>query len=300
MSEARWPNLFIIGAPKCGTTAMSHYLAGHPQVFMTERAGIKEPCFFCTDLIASHITWRIRDEVGYLGLFENADPHAKYWGEASPTYLYSKRAIRRILEKCRTPRFIVMVRNPIELAHSLHNEHWKSFQEHEHFETCWRWQQSRLDGEHLPEQFSDGVCLQYGRIAKMGEQLERLFTEVDRAQVHVILYDDLNADTAATYHDTLAWLELPPDRQDRFAKLNPSVTYRWLALEKGLRHVRTLRQSLGLPGGLGLHALIDRYNKTNVREPLRPDFRRELCGYFREDVALQSRLLGRDLSHWLA
>ncbi|MGH8275022.1 MAG: sulfotransferase, partial [Gammaproteobacteria bacterium] len=36
MIELRSPNLFIVGAPKCGTTAMSHYLAGHTRIFMSE------------------------------------------------------------------------------------------------------------------------------------------------------------------------------------------------------------------------------------------------------------------------
>ncbi|MCO6441973.1 MAG: sulfotransferase [Nitrococcus mobilis] len=49
MQKPRIPNLFIIGAPKCGTTAMSAYLAGHPNIFITEEAGWKEPDFFNKD-----------------------------------------------------------------------------------------------------------------------------------------------------------------------------------------------------------------------------------------------------------
>lgn len=40
------PNFFIVGAPKCGTTSLAHWLAGHPQVFMSP---VKEPHFFNTD-----------------------------------------------------------------------------------------------------------------------------------------------------------------------------------------------------------------------------------------------------------
>jgi hypothetical protein len=28
------PNFFIVGAPKCGTTALYEYLRGHPSIFM--------------------------------------------------------------------------------------------------------------------------------------------------------------------------------------------------------------------------------------------------------------------------
>jgi hypothetical protein len=298
MTDTRWPNLFIIGAPKCGTTAMSHYLAQHPQVFMSESAGIKEPFYFCSDLAVSHVTWRIRDETHYLGLFENAGLR-RYRGEASTGYLVSEAAVPRILQRCDDPRFIVMVRNPIEQAYALHNEHWKNYGEHHDFETCWRWQQRRLGGDHLPPNFSDGASLQYGRIARTGEQLERVLSLVDRSRLHVVLYDDFKSDTAKSYADTLAWLGLEDDGRVHFERLNPGLAYHWEALEMGLRKIRSLRQALHLPGGLGLHALIDRFNKHTMRKPLRPAFRRELCRYFRDDVALLSRLLQRDVSHWL-
>ena len=41
------PNLFIVGAPKCGTTAWVEYLRTHPDIFFPE---IKEPHYFATDL----------------------------------------------------------------------------------------------------------------------------------------------------------------------------------------------------------------------------------------------------------
>ncbi|HEX2249085.1 MAG TPA: sulfotransferase domain-containing protein, partial [Gemmatimonadales bacterium] len=44
---AKKPNFFIVGAPKCGTTALYEYLRLHPHVFMPE---LKEPHFFAKDL----------------------------------------------------------------------------------------------------------------------------------------------------------------------------------------------------------------------------------------------------------
>ena len=161
-------------------------------------------------------------------------------------------------------------------------------------------QETRLHGIDLPSLFSDGVCLQYGELASTGAQLERLLARVARQQVHVILYDEFSSNPAASYADTLDWLELPHDGRMHFEHLNPSITYQWLALEYGLRKIRAVRSALRLPGGLGIHALIDRFNKRTVRKPLRRGFRRELCDYFRDDVGLLSRMLGRDLSHWLA
>ena len=59
------PNFFILGAPKCGTTSMAAWLSEHPNIFMSP---IKEPFFFCTDLIPGHP----RRIIGYEGLFSAA------------------------------------------------------------------------------------------------------------------------------------------------------------------------------------------------------------------------------------
>jgi len=299
MPHTRYPNLFIVGAPKCGTTALSHYLAGHPQVFMSETAGIKEPYHFASDLGFTHFGPMIYDESAYLRLFDDAPPSARYRGKASAGYLLSRQAISHIVRQCEDPRFIVMLRNPVDLAHSLHNEHVKSFGEFPDFETCWQRQAARLEGRNLPPRFRNGAALQYGDMAKIGAQFERMLGCVDPRHVHVILYDDFSTDTAGTYAAVLDWLGLAHDGRTEFEKLNPSITYQWPRLEHALRKIRTLRRALRLPGGLGIHAWIDRHNKRLMREPLRPPFRRQLCDYFRDDVALLSRLLGRDLSHWL-
>ncbi|OOO02066.1 MAG: hypothetical protein USCGTAYLOR_01737 [Chromatiales bacterium USCg_Taylor] len=40
------PNFFIVGAPKCGTTAMHFYLNAHPEIFMSR----KELHYFGSDM----------------------------------------------------------------------------------------------------------------------------------------------------------------------------------------------------------------------------------------------------------
>ncbi len=47
------PNFFIVGAPKCGTTALAAYLKEHPQVFFSDP---KEPHYFNDDFANRHTT----------------------------------------------------------------------------------------------------------------------------------------------------------------------------------------------------------------------------------------------------
>lgn len=73
------PNLFIIGAAKCGTTSLHHYLDLHPEISMSK---VKEPTYFARHdpEIAS---WAIVDRSEYLHLFEGG---TAYRGETSTAY----------------------------------------------------------------------------------------------------------------------------------------------------------------------------------------------------------------------
>jgi hypothetical protein len=72
----RRPDLFVIGGPKCGTTSLGRYLAGHPDIFFyTER----EPNRFNLDHGGPHPS--IAD---YEKMFHGASRSHKAIGEKSP------------------------------------------------------------------------------------------------------------------------------------------------------------------------------------------------------------------------
>ena len=64
-AAATRPDFFIVGAPKCGTTAMNHYLASHPDIFVAK----KEMNVFGADLRFGHQFYR-RDLQEFLAEFE--------------------------------------------------------------------------------------------------------------------------------------------------------------------------------------------------------------------------------------
>ena len=84
------PNFFIVGGPKCGTTAMYEYLRLHPQVFMPDR---KEPNYFGRRTL----TGRPLTEEKYLDLFKNSGT-ARFVGEASKLPLACKLAAQEMHE----------------------------------------------------------------------------------------------------------------------------------------------------------------------------------------------------------
>lgn len=109
------PNFFIVGAPKCGTTAMHIYLRQHPEIFMPEK---KESHFFGSDLNSQYF---IRDREKYLSLFSEAKD-VKRIGEASVWYLYSKQAAYEIKEFSPSASIIIMLRNPVDMLYAQHSQ----------------------------------------------------------------------------------------------------------------------------------------------------------------------------------
>ena len=114
------PNFFIIGAPKCGTTSMSVYLSSHPEIIISNP---KEPHYFSKDINNGGI----RKMQEYLECFSSVDKKANAIGEASTLYLYSKVAVPNILAFNKDVRFIVMLRNPKEVAYSYHESQEKHY-----------------------------------------------------------------------------------------------------------------------------------------------------------------------------
>src|SRR6476661_2489888 len=87
--QPRLPNLFIVGAPKCGTTAWAHYLGGHPKIFFPYW---KDHCYFALDLPNLRLT---RAAADYEKMFAGVGD-AEVIGEASAMYLFSQSAAEAI------------------------------------------------------------------------------------------------------------------------------------------------------------------------------------------------------------
>lgn len=111
--RALWPHFFIIGASKCGTTSLHHYLDQNPDIFMPS---VKEPGFFTSDDFQNDLDW-------YFKLYNKAG-EAQKRGEATPGYLYhSDIVIPRLSALPRIPQFVVAFRHPVDRmwSHYLHN-----------------------------------------------------------------------------------------------------------------------------------------------------------------------------------
>src|SRR3954471_3920267 len=125
------PEFLIAGVPKAGTTALHAALVGHPELFLSR---VKEPKFFLSDgppparggpgdvqTFQEHV-WRRTD---YEALFAPAPP-APRRGEATPFYLYDLAAHDRIKSLVPDVRLIILLRDPVDRAHSNWTHLWNA------------------------------------------------------------------------------------------------------------------------------------------------------------------------------
>jgi len=300
-TPVRRPDFFIVGAPKCGTTALIEYLKQHPEVFVPER---KELDFFCTDLVFKkyHLS-----EPQYLSWFAGANGQRRA-GEGSVWYLRSTRAAAEIKDFSPTARIIIMLRNPVEVMHALHSQRvYNGNEDIEDFAAALEAEGDRRLGLRLPQLATDDFGCFYRDTVRYASQIERYFDAFGREHVRVILYEEFARETARVFRETCRFLEIDEEFKPCLSVINARKRVRSPAVREFLRRppapARLLLRAVGLRPDRngGYKGWLRRLNSTSRGlRPLDAALRQRLQREFKPEVRRLSELLGRDLSHWCA
>ncbi|MCB1088865.1 MAG: sulfotransferase domain-containing protein [Verrucomicrobiae bacterium] len=306
------PNFFIVGAPKCGTTALYHALRQHPEIFLPGAEGPhrywieKEPLYFCDDLdIADWV--RVSQLEDYLALFANAGD-AKRIGEASALYLLSASAPRRIQEfAAEDVRILILLRPPVDWMRSWHHD--CLTYAHEtigDFSEALAAEADRAAGRRIPKTSGYPGCLHYRKAARFSDHVTRYFETFGRERVRVFLMEDLNRNPLGMVSDIFDFLDVSTDFQPVIERRNDSKvltrTHLWeFRLGRKLGSMQRAKQFLDrIPA-----QPLDWYRRAMLRlapplsdKRIDPNLRKRLVEEFRPEVERLSALLGRDLSHW--
>ncbi len=301
------PDFFIVGAPRCGTTALDGYLSKHPDIYMAQ----KEMHHFGSDLRFGPQFYR-RDRDAYLSEFGAWNGQARA-GEASVWYLFSKQAAAEIKAFNPDARIIIMLRDPAEMLCSLYhafrsdgNEYLPTFREALAAEVDRR--AGRQIGRHT--YLSQGLV--YHEAAGYAEQVRRYFDIFGRDQVHVVLFDEFAAQTATVYGRVLNFLGVDSTRIPKhFPVINGKVSAKSLKSQM-FRNILSdplvrgtaigMRSWLPRPVFAALQKIETRLKNLNMRHverpQLDPDLREQLHREFTPEVERLGELLGRDLTNW--
>ena len=215
--KGRFPDFFIVGGARCGTTSLWQYLRQHPRIFMPAEFRYKEPAYFCK-------IYGLMDRSRYLQLFNDAEP-GQLTGEASTTYMVSPESPEWIHMEAPEARIIVSLRNPADRAYS----HYKWMCEHgyEHCQSftdaLWAEENTRFGNEHYkhrnPENYYNYL---YFRSGLYVNQLERYFSLFGRDRVTVLFFEEFIKDPAPAARSLYEFLGIDPNFTPKIQLHNPS------------------------------------------------------------------------------
>ncbi len=307
------PNCFIIGAPRCATTTLYEELGRHPAVF---RSPIKEPLFFAVEgqpepFHGPQDNQGIRELDQYVALFAQVRNEPVIL-EASPMYLSSRRAPRRIKHYVPEAKLVAILRNPVDRAfsHFLFHRALK-IESLTHFRAA-------IAAEEERERCGWSPYWYYRKMGLYSRSLTR-YRELFRPdQLKIFLFEELQENPSSMVQAIAEFFGLSDRVQfgtvikRNFAAVPRSIGFE--ALITGLGTLPTdsrvlvrLQQKLfsqdtrlKLRRRL-LDPLLMRLKRCNRYRPaLDPETRRWLIDYYRADILRTQDQLGRDLSCWLS
>jgi hypothetical protein len=302
------PNFFISGAPRCGTTALYTYLSEHPHIFMSH---VKELNYFATDFPnVQKITFHSVED--YYKVFKKAGQQHLAVGEASPFYLFSQVAFKNMHDYDPAAKVFLTLRNPVDFIESYHRLNLSLLREDQpDLAKAWDLEALRREGEYIPRSARHVELLLYSELGQFSRYVEKLFAIFPREQVKIFLFDDLKAQPRAVYEDTLAFINVPSDGRADFPQINANFENRSAFLARIFHPpqpvYRAFVKTISLFGAGFMEKVsifynrLERLNTTRTaRTGTDPALRARMLEHFSPDIEKLARLIGRDLSGWLA
>lgn len=203
-TEAGLPNFMVIGAPRCGTTALCRALSQHPELFMTEP---KETFFFSHhQKYLSEEGWR-----WYQSLFDSVTARHTAIGEGTTDYSDPDRfhfLLPRLREHVPHCRFIYIVRHPLRRIESA----WKLYA-----------------ASHPGVSFATAVREhpRYIGFSSYWKVLDAYSAEFGRDRILVIFHEDFQRDPAGQLRRCFEYLGISTDHAPASIDvINPSTQLR--------------------------------------------------------------------------
>ena len=283
------PTFLIIGAMKCGTTSLHHYLRLHPEIQIPP---VKEPNFFSGPpgrFPYPTGSKRVETLDQYEDLF---DSRVEVRGEASPNYaLYPQRpgVPERIRETVPDGKLIYLVRDPVKRAISQYQLH---------VSTVGEKRSLREALGDLSDPYSSYTCPGFYAM-----QLDRYLEHFPQEQILVIDQADLLEERGATLRRIFSFLEVDDsfDSSGFAEEMNKASEHR--SFSPVIRMTAWARTTplQQLPRGLRRFARQTAERATS--KPLAPpqfdeELRQRLRDLYAGDTARLRALTGMELAGW--
>lgn len=301
--KSKRPNLFIPGAGKSGTSTLHELLQTHPDICMSS---LKEPHFWTWPHFDTFLEQEFEE---YAALF--TEDECEYFGESSTGYMCFPNFIERIQKHyTTTPKFIFILRNPIDRAYShywwLRGTGSEDLSFREAFLNDFDIEPS--EDHRLPEAHFKHYH-QFGLYAKW---LVRFYDAFGAKNIHVITTEQLKNNRIETVNSCFDFLGLEkistiPDVESnqtqllRFPKLYKyakKLTWGDYKIKRMAKPFvpKFIRHALNTK----MHHTVYKLTSTNKKyPPISEEDRQWLKGFYADDVAKLKELTQLRFSEWI-
>jgi hypothetical protein len=190
----RWPNLFIVGTPRAGTTSLWQYLHGHPEIYMSP---MKEPQYF-NDQPPVYLP-AVSTESDYLALFAGARSE-RFLGDATPAYLHAPGAAAAILAASPDARAVAVLREPVS---RLYSSYWLRVRYGREARSV---EEALIEPVARPSELPSALYFDRSFYATPIRTFKQVFGE----RLLVLWFDDLVRDVRGTVREILDFLGVDP------------------------------------------------------------------------------------------
>ncbi len=207
------PDFYLIGAQKCGTSALYDYLVQHPAIYPCTT---KEPRFFDKYYNRGVNWYRTCFPLTFKKNIETKLFHRKFLtGEATERYFEHPHVPERIKKITSNSKFIVLLRDPIDRAYSHYNMRYDSKKELLSFEDAIKSEDKRTKGEfekmlknknYYSKDYFHHSYLEKGIYVT---KLKRWMSIFPKNQFLILKSEDFFNDPNKIYNQVLEFLELP-------------------------------------------------------------------------------------------
>jgi hypothetical protein len=278
--------IFIVGAPKSGTTSLHYYLNEHPEILMSS---VKEPDFFSDKEIVDqglyYGTSRINTSQKYHNLFsDNKDE--KIFGESSVSYLFYPEVPKRIKEYNTEAKIIIMLRNPVDRAFS-------------HYLMDFR---LGLLSDRFEDVFNKKEGLKFQQYFLLGNyysQVKRYFDEFSKENVHIIWYSDFKKDAEKEVQKVFNFISVDFNYKVNFENVHNSFSMPKNKIIRKIYSIVWLRKLLSFlfPSTIVKFIKAMLFKKEN-KPRITTKNRKIFTEYYLDEICKLEALLSINLSEW--
>ncbi len=219
MQQAIFPNTFIIGVQKAGTTTLDDWLSQHPEIYGYET--LKDVHLFARFKSFAEIEERLKQEpVDYKG-----EPVVL---QSAVNYIFYPSMLQQMAQHSANAKLIVILRNPVQRAFSAYYYFKKMLREKRSAHEALMYQPKK----NLPfsKDNNDFTYIEHGMY---GEQIKNCLQYFSVKQLLVLDYEELK-NPSALLKKIFSFLEINPDFQPDLTPKNVTGITKSASLQKGI------------------------------------------------------------------